>query len=693
MKFFNIFLLAILFSFKSIAASSPKTSVTPVFDKSSLAGSDISGHIWYDINMDGIRDVSESPFSNIPVLLYTCNGIFHASVLSQSDGSYSFTNIPDGNYKIFVSLAGIGNSYNYTFLSSTTDNKVNNTGFSECFTTNMGNYILDGGITVFPYLGDKVWEDLNGNGIQEVGEPGIPNVEVEVYNSSGLVTSTTTNSYGSYYFNTLFPGQYYLKFNVPSGYFSTLYIAGAPSNSDVTNVNGLYTTDYFTVDPQLDNFSLDGGFYKCAKICGIIYNDINYSDSLNTNENGINGLSIHLFEIAGADTIYYGTTNTGHKPGSPSDDGYYEFCVKPGVYYVEINSRNLTDYIPGLPFATDDPLTYNHFTVKGDSVVSYSITLQSGDSYCNINQGFYCVSTIQSIVWLDINHNGIREDSESRAEGVPAKLYNKNNTLIQTTISDDNGLATFKKVKKGIYYIVFDITPEYIYTLPYAGVSDKDSDVDGSYGVGSTAWFNINECKTFTGIDAGILLQPLPVTWISVNVDKLPKSNKVVWKVAQEQNLSHYLVNKSIDGKNWIVSDRIFPSEDVRNQFYESIDFQIDAIQTFYRIESVDYDGNTSFSDIVYVERNSKNIFNIYPNPTNQILEISVLTDIFNAEGLTSVYIDIFNSTGQPVYTNCVLSEGITKIDVEKWPEGLYQVVLRNQQKVINVKKISIIHK
>jgi len=41
-------------------------------------------------------------------------------------------------------------------------------------------------------IGDFVWSDLNSNGIQDAGEPGIYNVTVQLKNSSGTVIQTDT---------------------------------------------------------------------------------------------------------------------------------------------------------------------------------------------------------------------------------------------------------------------------------------------------------------------------------------------------------------------------------------------------------------------------------------------------------------------------------------------------------------------
>ena len=691
MKIFNIFLLILLFSIESTAASILTESSEP---KRILAGAEISGTIWLDLNMDGIRDGSEDGMPNIPVMLYTCNGIFITSAVSQADGSYVFTDIPDGSYKIVVSISGLGIDYRFTLFNSTTDNQIQSNGQSACFTASEDSfYTLDGGITIFSYFGDKVWNDLNGNGIQDAGEPGIANVGVEVYDASGLVAAATTNNLGSYLINSLFPGQYYIRFNTDDQYLPTKHIPGATNNSAITNNNGYRTTDYFDVTPQVPDFSLDGGFYTCAKICGIIYNDINYSDSLNTNENGINGLKINIYEIAGGDTIFYGYTHTGAKPGSPSDDGYYEFCVRPGSYIIEIEWDNLTKYYPGLPFATNNPLTYNHFTEIDDVLYSHTITVNSGDTYCDINQGFYCLSKMESVVWLDENQNGLRDAGEPGVPDVTAKLYNRYNTLISTGVSDENGKIIFNRLKKGTYYIVFEIDDEHSFTIPFAGDPVLESKVDGSYGYGSTPWIELDNCKDLLNIGAGIVLKPFPVEWIGVYAEMHSTYNKVIWKIAKEQNVSHYLVMKSLDGKSWNVIDKTSATsgERTNTHIYEILDFRIDATLTYYRIQSVDLDSKASVSDVVYVVRKEDNAFHVQPNPANQHLTFS-FPDAKSLQHGGMITLEISNHVGQVIYTSTIGTAQPITLPVSGWQDGLYQAVLRDGQDIISVKKVSIIH-
>jgi hypothetical protein len=78
-------------------------------------------------------------------------------------------------------------------------------------------------------IGDFFWHDLNKNGIQDAGEPGVPGIVVTLYRSdvgsvgqpgSGtngtVVMTTTTNNLGQYLFTGLDTGYYYVKFNLPA---------------------------------------------------------------------------------------------------------------------------------------------------------------------------------------------------------------------------------------------------------------------------------------------------------------------------------------------------------------------------------------------------------------------------------------------------------------------------------------------
>ncbi len=48
-------------------------------------------------------------------------------------------------------------------------------------------------------MGDFVWHDLNRNGIQDIGEPGLDGVGIVLKDGSNAVLATTTISNGGFY--------------------------------------------------------------------------------------------------------------------------------------------------------------------------------------------------------------------------------------------------------------------------------------------------------------------------------------------------------------------------------------------------------------------------------------------------------------------------------------------------------------
>ncbi|HRK72771.1 MAG TPA: SdrD B-like domain-containing protein, partial [Rhodothermales bacterium] len=115
-------------------------------------------------------------------------------------------------------------------------------------------------------IGDYVWEDRNRNGQQDSGEPGIPNVQVKLLDTSNnTLSTTTTDGSGMYMFGNLQAGTYKVMFTTPSGYVPTLKDQGSDtSDSDNDPTTGM-TGTYTLVNGQ-ENKTVDAGFYKVADL-------------------------------------------------------------------------------------------------------------------------------------------------------------------------------------------------------------------------------------------------------------------------------------------------------------------------------------------------------------------------------------------------------------------------------------------
>jgi hypothetical protein len=119
-----------------------------------------------------------------------------------------------------------------------------------------------------PKLGDRIWNDLDNDGEQDAGEPGIANVVVELYTPQGsYLEQTTTNDSGYYFFTDLAPDDYKVKIALSNfqgggtlaGYsYSPINAAADDVDSDFNPSNHYVIV---TLPPNSDNLTVDGGLY------------------------------------------------------------------------------------------------------------------------------------------------------------------------------------------------------------------------------------------------------------------------------------------------------------------------------------------------------------------------------------------------------------------------------------------------
>lgn len=143
-----------------------------------------------------------------------------------------------------------------------------------CFPTNTtvesqygGLDLISGGAMFFDEslevgIGDRVWEDWNGDGIQDAGEPGLSNVLVHVYTDAGVLAATSrSDEDGRYFAQGMGPGTYTVQFYPPDGYqFSPQYARTDPDrDSDPDSLSGI--TEPYALGSGQTNLSVDAGFY------------------------------------------------------------------------------------------------------------------------------------------------------------------------------------------------------------------------------------------------------------------------------------------------------------------------------------------------------------------------------------------------------------------------------------------------
>ena len=130
-------------------------------------------------------------------------------------GAYQFVGLAPASYRVVIvdpdkgDLAGLIPTQAYTGRGETQ---------ASVTITDASVQGVDFGLVTPATIGDRVWYDEDGNGVDN-GEPGVPGVPVILKDASGVeVARTTTDANGNYRFTGLIPGTYTVDIEVPAGF-------------------------------------------------------------------------------------------------------------------------------------------------------------------------------------------------------------------------------------------------------------------------------------------------------------------------------------------------------------------------------------------------------------------------------------------------------------------------------------------
>ena len=214
----------------------------------------VDGQVW---SMDG----SANGVSGLTVQLLR-EGALVAEAQTDAQGAYHFSGLLPGSYTLSAALP---EGFLFARKADTTDrSSYIQEGVSVPFDLTMGQQMArcDIGIGMEGALGDTAWLDLNGNGMQDLDEPGLPGVTIELYQYGQLTASVTTDVYGHYELTGLFPGIYTLQVTMPAEVKTTVrqteypLVASILPESDDTTV----TVENVVVPSGAKDLNCDLGF-------------------------------------------------------------------------------------------------------------------------------------------------------------------------------------------------------------------------------------------------------------------------------------------------------------------------------------------------------------------------------------------------------------------------------------------------
>lgn len=465
----------------------------------------IGDFFFYDWDGDGVQDAEDEPMPNVTIRLLGADGTQITTTSTNTNGIYAFNGYPSAYYTVQVDASTLPSGVVQTKdPDAVKDNQSRFALTADDLTRDFAYQPLGSGT-----IGDTVFKDLNGNGVQSGTEPGISGVTVELQvdlNGDGTyvtVKTAVTDSSGKYLFTGLPAGTYRVKIDldnapypnstaIPNDAFGNDYL---PSNGTTSTPGMVYQTKTLATSTSSD-LTADYGFAPPASIGDTVYQDVDGDGTQDLNEPGISGVTVTLYsftDLGDGDGVYDvgepfydldgDTVRDSNEPFfdrdgrfQPGDtigaqvgsstttdsSGHYQFDgLTPGYYLVQITP-------PAGSTLTGDPntdgiscSTLTSSTEPPSSICDHrdGMRLYNGTNYMGADFGYQLPGSFGDRVWIDTNGNNLVDAGETGIPNITVTAVTANNvtvngvnypagtTLITTT--DANGVYSFQNISPG----------------------------------------------------------------------------------------------------------------------------------------------------------------------------------------------------------------------------------------------------
>jgi len=487
------------------------------YDFGELRPASISGFVYADSNTNNVRDVGVDP--GIPGVTVTLTGTdidgtaVNIAVVTDGSGLYTFPNLRPGSYVVVEtqpSFATQGANNIGTGPATPGTNPLLDR-FAITLRENESAVNFNFGELAASVAG-FVYEDLNGNGIKEVGEPGIAGVAMQLTgtdtNGLAVTRNAVTAADGSYLFTALLASNgagYIVTETQPGAYVDGLDTRGTVGGvaRGSAAVNDVISGVVISAADTAINYNF--GEVRRGSIAGFVYTDSDNSGTRTAGDVPLAGVAMALTgtDFRGAPVSLNSTTDA---------TGAYSFAnLLPGSY-------TLTETQPaGYADATTNPGTAGG--VAGPTTIA-SIALQSNQNSVNNNFGeTFTLITLSGTVFEDNNNDGIQAPpSERGIAGVTITITGRDlfgNAVNTTATTDVNGQYVFTGLRPSDaagYTVTETQPPAYLDGRTIAG------------GVGGTVSNNVISAIVLTAGSASVVggynfaeLRPAAISGIVYN--------------------------------------------------------------------------------------------------------------------------------------------------------------------------------
>lgn len=481
-----------------------------VVDAGLFIGAEVRGIVWNDVDRNGQRSNNEVGVSSVEVRLLSSDGGILADTSTDEFGEYRFA-VESGSYQLEFSKPAWTA---FTVQTSTSDGVTSDvqvsTGRSEAFwvTASGENQLFNAGVyatRAIPDIVGRVWHDYNADGIQDVGEPGLANAEVELENSRFAELFEVNADRDGFYridMTGMIPGSYHVDFNRPDRQrdwqVSPRNVFGPDTNidSDAHPLNG--KSRILTLSPADDELNpppveADGGYFILASVSGGVWDDQNGNGLRELNEPRLANMPVSLWS---SDDRHVGTLRT-------DVDGLYEFDdLEPGVYRLEVELGE------GVEFTRRITTTLSEQTnaiAPGSKSTDPLVVASSRNLIVWAGVVGNSLSTgIAGKVWSDDNGDGIQAGNEVGIGGVRVQAFsNPGYLFVESATTDSEGRYAFPSLSPNTYTLEF-LAPDGTTFSPLGRDENPAHDSDVNRSTSRTRKLPLALNQYQTSIDAGI---------------------------------------------------------------------------------------------------------------------------------------------------------------------------------------------
>lgn len=423
-----------------------------------------------------------------------------------------------------------------------------------------------------------------------------------------------------------------------------------------------------------------------------------------------------------------------------------EVSLDGGFTFTPLYTRSSQFSNPSLGTTTPTSLNYVPSAAAQWRYESVDLSAYAGNPYVLVSFRFKS----QGGNNVYVGHVSVTEPVSSSIQPVAfASPYSHGNaTIVFSTIGSLAGEVAFAKYGSAPYSNaspVFDVnttatsnnssvfTPNVVsqnswYAITYSGIGTPNPDSTVSYnlyydltginGIPSidslylmrrknygSPWVALSTTTIGTSLTAGPVkgygdftigsigsVNPLPVKWLNISAQSLNTlTNKISWTTATEINTDYFVVERSIDGRNFTEIGRVKAAvRSTTTKMYALTDALTERMRVahYYRIKQVDDNGKFEYSRVVLLEAGNlvtdvriTNPFTDYPTLVIQ-----------NEEKAQQVQFEMVDITGKVIYQQTALladgSNQFTMKEVQNAPQGIYYLKISIGDSQPIVKKV-----